>query len=100
MARSYQQYLVEKGLLRKVNDPNPNISIRLEFWGGDKEKVLFWWRFVSMTTLRQMQTPVEDLQIPNRTVIYFGWQPLGASEHARFVEIRTGIRHRWTNCAP
>jgi hypothetical protein len=47
--------------------------------GGDKEKVLFWWRFVPMTTLRQMQTLLEDLQLPNPEVIYFGWQPLGAS---------------------
>lgn len=79
MARSYQQYLVKKGILRKITDPNPNIGIRLEFLGGDKEKVLFWWRFVPMTTVRQMQTLLDDLQIPNAEVIYFGWQPLGAS---------------------
>lgn len=79
MARSYQQYLLERGILRKVTDPNPNIGMRLEFLGGDKEKALFWWRFVPMTTIRQMQTLLEDLQIPNPEVIYFGWQPLGAS---------------------
>ncbi|PWH12667.1 MAG: hypothetical protein DDG60_12100 [Anaerolineae bacterium] len=79
MARSYQQYLVEKGILQKVTDPNPNIGIRLEFLGGDKEKALFWWRFVSMTTIRQMQTLLDNLQIANPQVIYFGWQPLGAS---------------------
>lgn len=79
MARSYQQYLVQKGVLKKNADPNPNIGIRLEFLGGDKEKVLFWQRFVPMTTLRQMQTLLADLQIPNPQVIYFGWQPLGAS---------------------
>jgi hypothetical protein len=79
MARSYQQYLVEKGILQKVTDPNPNIGIRLEFLGGDKEKVLFWWRFVPMTTLRQMKSLLDDLQIANPQVIYFGWQPLGAS---------------------
>lgn len=79
MARSYQRYLIEKGVLRKALDPNPNIGIRLEFLGGDKEKVLFWWRFVPMTTVRQMQTLLDDLHIPNAEVIYFGWQPLGAS---------------------
>jgi len=79
MARSYQQYLIEKGMLKKAPDPNPNIGIRLEFLGGDKEKVLFWHRFVPMTTLRQMQTLLDRLQIPNPQVIYFGWQPLGAS---------------------
>lgn len=79
MARSYQTYLVEKGMLRKTLDPNPNIGIRLEFLGGDKEKALFWWRFVPMTTVRQMQTLLDALQLPNPEVIYFGWQPLGAS---------------------
>lgn len=79
MARSYQQYLVEKGLLQKSSDPNPNIGIRLEFLGGDKEKVLFWYRFVPMTTLRQMEEILAGLNIPNPEVIYYGWQPLGAT---------------------
>lgn len=78
MARSYQQYLVERGMLHKQDDPNPNIGIRLEFLGGDKEKVMFWHRFVPMTTIRQMGDILADLQIPNPQVIYFGWQPLGA----------------------
>lgn len=79
MARSYQQYLVERGMLPNISDPNPNIGIRLEFLGGDKEKVLFWHRFVPMTTLSQMETLLADLQVANPEVIYFGWQPLGAS---------------------
>ena len=37
MARSYQQYLVDKGQLKKVEDPNPDIGIKLEFLGGEKE---------------------------------------------------------------
>ncbi len=79
LARSYQQYLVGKGLLHKNDDPNPNIGIRLEFLGGDKEKVLFWHRFVPMTTLRQMSEILAGLQISNPEVIYYGWQPLGAT---------------------
>jgi len=78
MALSYQQYLVRKGLLFKHTDPNPNIGIRLEFLGGDKEKVMVWDRFVPMTTIRQMSDILAALNIPNPHVIYFGWQPLGA----------------------
>lgn len=79
MARSYQQYLLQKGWLHKTLEPNPNIGIRLEFLGGDKEKVLFWQRFIPMTTLRQVETILAGLRLANPQVIYFGWQPLGAS---------------------
>lgn len=78
MARSYQQYLVERGLLRRIDEPNPNIGIRLEFLGGDKERVLLWDRFISMTTIAQIGDILAGLQLPNPEVIYYGWQPLGA----------------------
>lgn len=79
MARSYQQYLVESGQLKKVEDTDPNIGIRLEFLGGEKEKVLFWERLIPMTTVEQMATILDGLQVKNPEVIYYGWQPLGAS---------------------
>ncbi|MEN4011237.1 MAG: DUF5696 domain-containing protein [Bellilinea sp.] len=79
MARSYRQYLLEKGLLRQNPNSNGSIGIRLEFLGGDKEKVLFWHRFVPMTTIHQMETILADLQIENSEIILYGWQPFGAS---------------------
>jgi hypothetical protein len=79
MARSYQQFLVDKGILRKHDDPDPNIGIRLEFLGGDKEKVLFGYRFIPMTTVAQMSEIIAGLQLPNPEVIYYGWQPFGAT---------------------
>lgn len=79
MARSYQQYLLQTGRLKRMTDPNPNMGIRLEFLGGDKEKVLLWNRFVPMTTIRQMESILDDLQVDNPQVIYYGWQPMGAS---------------------
>ncbi|MCS7041071.1 MAG: DUF5696 domain-containing protein, partial [Caldilineales bacterium] len=79
MARSYRQYLLEKGLLRRVIADDPNIGIRLEFLGGDKEKVLLWHRFIPMTTVSQMAAILADLGVSNPEVIYYGWQPLGAS---------------------
>lgn len=79
MARSYQQFLVGKGLLRKQPDSNTNIGIRLEFLGGDKEQILLWNRFIPMTTVSQMGDILNGLQLPNPQVIYYGWQPYGAS---------------------
>lgn len=79
MARSYQQYLLDKDLLHRVEDTNPDIGVRLEFLGGDSEAVLLWERFVPMTTISQMGEILNDLQIPNPEVILYGWQPSGAS---------------------
>lgn len=79
MARSYRDYLVEQGNLTKIAQPNGDIGIRLEFLAGDKERVLFWNRMIPMTTVEQMKAILSDLQISNPDVIYYGWQPLGAS---------------------
>lgn len=79
MARSYQQYLKDNGVLQKVFDLNANIGIRLEFLGGEKERILFWDRSIPMTTVSQMSDILRDLNIKNPDVVYYGWQPLGAS---------------------
>jgi hypothetical protein len=79
MAKSYQQYLVDKGALPTVSDPESDIGIRLEFLGGEKEKVLFWNRLIPMTTIEQMGEILSDLAVQNPEVVYYGWQPLGAS---------------------
>ncbi|MCU0484959.1 MAG: DUF5696 domain-containing protein [Anaerolineales bacterium] len=79
MARSYQQYLVDKGDLKRVSDPDKDIGLKLEFLGGEKEKVLFWQRSIPMTTVEQMQAILSDLEAKNLEVVYYGWQPLGAS---------------------
>ncbi|HWQ05205.1 MAG TPA: DUF5696 domain-containing protein [Longilinea sp.] len=79
MARSYQQYLKDMGILNKVFDLNTNIGIKLEFLGGEKERILFWDRSIPMTTVSQMSDILQDLKIKNPDVVYYGWQPLGAS---------------------
>lgn len=79
MARSYQQYLVERGQLKKIADEGDDIGIKLEFLGGEKEKVLFWWRLIPMTTVEQMAAILDALESKNPDVVYYGWQPLGAS---------------------
>ncbi len=79
MARSYQKYLVDKGVLKKSADQDGDIGIRLEFLGGEKEKVLIWQRLIPMTTVDQMASILDDLDVEDPEVIYYGWQPLGAS---------------------
>ncbi len=79
MARHYRNYLIERGALQQRLTPDPNIGIRLEFLGGDKEKILLWHRFVPMTTFQQARRILSDLDVANPEVIYYGWQPLGAS---------------------
>ncbi|MEJ5310537.1 MAG: DUF5696 domain-containing protein [Anaerolineae bacterium] len=79
MARSYQQYLLEQGVLRPEKDTGNDIGIRLEFLGAEKEKVLFWQRAIPMTTIAQMQAILTDLALPNPEVVIYGWQPLGAA---------------------
>ncbi|HUF37809.1 MAG TPA: DUF5696 domain-containing protein [Anaerolineales bacterium] len=79
MARSYQKYLVDRGILAKVEDPGADIGISLVFLGGEKEKVLFWHRLIPMTTVEQMAAILDDLGLRNTDVVYYGWQPLGAS---------------------
>ena len=79
MAKSYQQYLKDNGVLKKISDLNANIGIRLEFLGGEKERILFWDRSIPMTTVSQMSDILKDLNIKNPDVVYYGWQPLGAS---------------------
>lgn len=79
MARSYQAYLVERGDLQKVIDNSLEIGIRLEFLGGEKEKVLLWERFIPMTTIAQAGEILNELDVKNPAVVFYGWQPLGAS---------------------
>lgn len=79
MARSYQQYLLEKGLLRRQPMPSAGIGIRLEFLAAEQEKVLFWNRTIPMTTIPQVEQILAELEVANPQVIYYGWQPGGAS---------------------
>ncbi|MBL8092902.1 MAG: hypothetical protein JNL73_01945 [Anaerolineales bacterium] len=79
MARSYQRYLLDRGNLPDAAGTAGDIGIRLEFLGGEKERVLFWHRFIAMTTVEQMAAILKDLALPNTEVVYYGWQPYGAA---------------------
>lgn len=92
MARDYQKYLVDKGVLKKSTDHANDIGLKLEFLGGDKEKVLFWQRFIPMTTINQMDDMLTGLNVKNVDVVYYGWQPLGAgSMPPRSLKLESGL---------
>ncbi len=76
---SYQDYLVEQGMLHEQLDPSDDIGIRLEFLGAEKEKILFWHRSIPVTTLAQLSDILGQLDINNPDVVYYGWQPGGAN---------------------
>lgn len=79
MAHSYQQYLIDHDGLAQADFSNPDVGIRLEFLGGDKEPALLSNRFVPMTTIAQMGDILASLGLPNTEVVYYGWQPYGAT---------------------
>jgi hypothetical protein len=79
MARSYQAYLLEKGLLSDRLDESPQMPIRLEFLGAEKERILFWYRSIPVTTIAQARAMLDQLDLPNTDVVYFGWQRRGAN---------------------
>jgi len=65
--------------LNKLPEQDDNISIRLEFLGAEKEKVLFWQHLIPVTTIDQMAGILDNLDVEDPDVIYYGWQRLGAS---------------------
>ena len=79
MARSYQAYLIDQDALHDRIAPSDAIGIHLEFLGGERERVLWWYRFIPMTTVDQIAAILDELDLPNVDVTYYGWQPLGAA---------------------
>jgi hypothetical protein len=95
MAQSYQQHLLEKGRLQPLAAADGEMGIRLEFLGGEKEKVLFWHRLIPMTTIAQMNDILGRLDVQDPEVIYYGWQPLGAAAMSpRSLKLAGGLGNR------
>ncbi len=79
LARAYQRYLVDAGVLRPQAEPRGVMPLRLEFLGAEREKVLFWNRAIPMTTLEQIRTILAALPAQQVEVALYGWQPDGAA---------------------
>lgn len=79
LAKAYQQYLAEKGTLRRQED---GFQVKLDFLGADSKKWLIFNQLVPMTTLEDMDGILEELQkegVRDVMPVYFGWQKNGVT---------------------
>lgn len=77
MAKRYQQYLVDNGMLDKKKD---KADIRLEFLGGEVKKGLIWDSVIPMTKVEEIPGFVEELKnsgVEDQFVVYKGWSKGG-----------------------
>ena len=80
MARSFQQRLVEQGVLAPITEPAP--MIHLEFFGAEMRESLLWNTVISMTPVAEIQTMIARLQeqgMSEMLAVYWGWVRGGAS---------------------
>ncbi len=78
LAKSYRNYLTEKGMLNTSADTS--YSLRLDFFGGDEEKSLLGKKTVAMTTVSQIDEILSELTdkgIKDLLVSLKGWQKGG-----------------------
>lgn len=85
MATSYREYLLDQGMLSDRTEDDDPMGIRLEFLMGERKRFLFWDVSVPMTTFKQLDAILEDLnanQVKGIQTVLYGWQKLGASATA------------------
>lgn len=79
LAKTYQDYLVDQGVLKKQED---NFQVKLDFFGADSKKWFIFDVVVPMTTVEQMNHMITDLiknDIKDMVPVYTGWQKKGTS---------------------
>lgn len=79
LARAYQRFLVGQGVLQPMGAISDGIPLRVEFLGAERERVLFWQQAIPMTTIAEMAEILADLPTRRVEVVYYGWQPQGAT---------------------
>lgn len=78
LAKSYREYLIDNKMLN--NSAKIDYSMRLDFFAGDVEKALLGKKFVTMTTVEQMDEILSELKdsgINKMSVSLKGWQKGG-----------------------
>jgi len=85
MAKSYQQYLVKLGDLKKNEDTST--PLRLEILASDSTKGLFGEKIKTMTTIKDANailTELENNQINDLLIVMKGWNEGGYSGHTPY----------------
>ncbi len=79
LARAYQRFLVEQGVLRPLTAANAEMPLRVEVLAAEQERVLFWQRAIPMTTITELAAILATLPTRRVEAVYYGWQPRGAT---------------------
>jgi hypothetical protein len=82
MAKTYQKYLVDHGVLKKKEEFTKDIPLRVDFLGAESKNALFFKKVVPMTTVADVKNIVKDLKsngIEEMLVVYRGWNKGGFS---------------------
>lgn len=82
MAKNYQRYLIDKGVLSENKNKIANIPVRLDLLGAESEKGLILNKVIPMTTVKQAKEIVEELRdkgVQELSLVYKGWNKGGLS---------------------
>ena len=82
MAKTYQDYLIDQGVLSQKQGTSPDIPLRIDFLGAESQNGLFFKKMIPMTTTGEMQEILNDLQndgIADIMVVFKGWNKGGVS---------------------
>jgi hypothetical protein len=84
MAKSYRSYLIGKGDIQEApkTERNLDIPIHLDILGAETENGLFSKRLVPMTTVKQLESMLNQLHeegVSRTSVVYKGWSDRGLS---------------------
>lgn len=80
LAQSYQQYLIDQGILKENEGEGDNPILRLEFLGAEMKKGLLWNTVVPMTPFDSLPGLVEQLNeegVEDLFLVYKGWYKNG-----------------------
>ncbi|MCE5171638.1 DUF5696 domain-containing protein [Paenibacillus profundus] len=83
MAKTYQSYLADKGVLKKMEaGSDAAIPVQVDVLGAETENGMFAQRLIPVTTVAQLEAMLADMKqngIKNVNVVYKGWNEGGLS---------------------
>lgn len=101
MAKTYQNYLVENGVLSKNHKENSDIPLKLDFLMSENEKGLVGEKLVEMTSIediRDIVSKISDNGINNIDIVARGWSKggyTGAAVNHFPTESKIGSMNEW-----
>ncbi|MDQ8737630.1 DUF5696 domain-containing protein [Paenibacillus sp. LHD-38] len=84
MAARYRQYLIEEIGMRPLQVNDNKLGLQLHLLGADSERGFLWDSYLPLTTTRQAQEIVQELNtigVDKMSITYSGWQRKGFSQY-------------------